>query len=105
MRLSKEPAALREPPPGPAPHLRPAAAEQPRAGGAGVPAEPVGLPPVCGGGGPIVVEDCATNGDEDGNGLSDCNDPACCLTCGPASPACNTVENCSNGSEDSNSGC
>ena len=35
---------------------------------------------------PSVPEDCATPGDEDGNGLADCEDPAC-----GALPACQPV--------------
>ena len=39
---------------------------------------------------PTTAEDCATPGDEDGNGLADCGDPACL-----AFPACQPV--CGNG--------
>ena len=46
---------------------------------------------------PPVVEDCATPGDEDGNGMADCDDPACAddaVNCPPPPPAedCSTAE-------------
>jgi len=47
---------------------------------------------------PDAVEDCAVAGDEDGNGLADCNDPACAATiaCRPA---------CGNGRMDPGEAC
>jgi len=52
-----------------------------------------------GGGAPPPVEDCATEGDEDGNGLADCDDPACA-----EDPLCVVVpEDCATpGDEDGN---
>ena len=38
---------------------------------------------------PLAPEDCATPGDEDGNGLADCADPACA-----AEPDCQEAGNC-----------
>ncbi|HEY0986095.1 MAG TPA: DUF4215 domain-containing protein, partial [Kofleriaceae bacterium] len=47
---------------------------------------------------PDAVEDCAVAGDEDGNGLADCNDPACAaaIACRPA---------CGNGRMDPGEAC
>ena len=50
-------------------------------GGGGLPGGGGGIPGLPGGGG-SGGEDCDTTGDEDGNGLADCDDPVCLLTPG-----------------------
>jgi cysteine-rich repeat protein len=49
---------------------------------------------------PPRVEDCGTPGDEDGNGLADCSDPACA-----AAPGCQVAAFCGDGHPDPGEAC
>ncbi|HVV81437.1 MAG TPA: DUF4215 domain-containing protein [Kofleriaceae bacterium] len=66
----------------------------------------------CGGGddGTTTHENCSTVGDEDGNGLADCADPACASTPACSSPVCGngtmeTGEQCDDGNTMAGDGC